>query len=151
VKNVFRVVIAVAIVFVASNLLVHNTVILGNFIGISPYILSILVLSIGTNVPEITIAIRAVVERKSDVALGDYLGSASLNTLELGILSLINRKSVSAEGSNFSIVAFLVGLCLFVYFGKSKSSISRWEGFGLLAMYAIFVVCELITGPGWTF
>lgn len=149
--NIFKVAVAVVIVFAASNLLVHHTVLLGNYFGISTFILSILVLSIGTNIPELSIAVRAITEQKNDIAFGDYVGSASLNTAEMGILILAGGKTIPANGSNFSVLAFLIGLVVFAIFGKSKSSISRREGLGLLVWYVLFIGFELATGPGWKF
>lgn len=144
-----KILAALALVFVASNILVDQTTVLGELFGVSPFIISILVISIGTNVPELSIAVRAILAKKKDIAFGNYVGSASLNTFVLGVLSMISEKPIQAEGSNYSVVVFMVGLVVFLYFGKSKSEISRWEGVGLLGCYVLFVVFEMITGPGW--
>lgn len=149
--NVAKILVAVGLVFIASYLLVTQTTILAITLGVSPYIISILVISIGTNIPEISIAIRALLAKKKDIAFGNYVGSASLNTLILGILSLLSGRTITAEGSNYSIITFIIGLAVFLYFGKSRSTVSRVEGIGLLICYFLFVVFELSTGPGWKF
>ena len=38
----------------------------------------------------------------------------------MGVLSIIGRVPVPANGSNYSVLAFLAGLIFFVYFVKSK-------------------------------
>lgn len=149
--NLAKILIAIVLVFFASSILVQQTSVLANLFGASQYIISILVISIGTNIPELSIAIRAVLARKKDIAFGNYLGSATLNTLELSLLGLISAKPIAALGSNFSVIAFLSGLIVFLYFAKSQKTISRIEGFVLLFFYLLFLVFELLSGPGWEF
>lgn len=145
-----KILVAIVLVFFASNILVKQTTVLADYLGATPFIISILVISIGTNIPELSIAVRAVLAKKKDIAFGNYLGSATLNTLELGLLGLISTKPIPALGSNFSIAVFLVGLVLFLYFAKSRKTISRIEGSILILIYLLFVVFELFTGPGWS-
>lgn len=140
---------AVILIFIASTILVNQTKIIGELLGISPFVISVLVISIGTNIPEISIAVRAILAKRKDIAFGDYLGSATLNTLELGILSIMGNTPINADGSNYSILIFLIGLGFFVYFAKTHHTFSRQEGAILLAIYGVFVICELVTGPGW--
>lgn len=148
--NIAKIIIAMLLIFFASNILVEQTKLLGDMLNVSSYIISILVVSLGTNIPEISIAARAIYSKDQNIAFGNYLGSASLNTLTLGILALIGNTPISADGSNYSMILFLIALALFIYFGKSKNTISRAEGSVLLVSYALFVLCELLTGPGWS-
>lgn len=149
--NLAKILVAIVLVFFASSILVQQTSVLANLFGASPFIISILVISIGTNIPELSIAIRAVLAQKKDIAFGNYLGSATLNTLELSLLGLISAKPIAALGSNFSVIAFLSGLIAFLYFAKSQKTISRIEGLVLLFFYLLFLVFELLSGPGWEF
>ena len=48
-----------------------------------------------------------------------------------------------------TVVAFLSGLFVFVFFVKSKNDISRAEGSILIIFYFLFVFFELFTGSGW--
>lgn len=145
-----KILVAIVLVFSASNILVKQTTFLADYFGASQFIISILVISVGTNIPELSIAVRAVLAKKKDIAFGNYLGSATFNTLELGLLGLISTKPIPALGSNFSITVFLVGLVLFLYFAKSRKTISRIEGSILIFIYFLFVIFEIFTGPGWT-
>jgi cation:H+ antiporter len=146
-----NIIFAIVLVYTGAQVLVKQTMMLADLYTISPFIISILVISVGTNIPELSIAVRAVMAKKKDIAFGNYVGSAALNTIELGILSLIGMRQqpILATGSNYAMVMFLVGLALFLYFGKSRNTISRYEGIGLLGAYLLFVVFELLTGPGW--
>ncbi len=147
--NMAKVLIAVLLVYFASNILVKQTVELAQALGASTFIISLLVISVGTNIPELSIAIRAMLAKKKDIAFGNYLGSATLNTLELGLFGLISDKPILTTGSNFSMLVFLYGLIAFLYFAKSQKSVSRSEGFVLLLFYLLFLFFEIFTGSGW--
>jgi cation:H+ antiporter len=151
IKSFLKIVAAIVLVYSGSNILVEETPKLGEMLRISPFIISALLLSIGTNIPELSIAVRSILAKRRDIAFGDYVGSATLNTLEMGVLTLFRLSPAPADGSNFSVIAFVLGLTLFVFFVKRKNDISRREGIVLLVCYLFFVFLEVFTGPGWNF
>ena len=136
-------------VFIGSHILVVQTPNVAKMFGVSSFVVSILLISIGSNIPEISIAISSIRAKHKEIAIGNYLGSASLNTLEIGLLSLLGRSSVPANGSNFSVIIFAFGLMLFLFFVRSKRDVSRNEGAVLIGCYVLFVFFEILTGPGW--
>jgi len=141
----------VALVFLSSQNIVRQTIAFSELFSIPAYYISLLWLSIGTNLPEISIAIRAVLSGKKDIAFGDYLGSASANTLLFGIFTLINEGEVLTYSSFFVTFLFtLVGLVLFYRFARSKHFISVPEGLVLLGIYILFVIYEIVGAlPIW--
>lgn len=139
--------LGVGMVLVSSQFLVHQTLAYAKLFDISAFYISLLVLSIGTNLPEISLAIRATLSGKKTVAFGDYLGSAAANTLLFGIFTLVN------DGESFTFNSFAItfifmttGLILFYYFSRSRKDISRKEGLVLLLVYLSFVVYEVTKG-----
>jgi len=117
-----------------------------NTFNISAFYISLIVVSIGTNIPELSIAVRSAISGKKDIAMGDYLGSAAANTLVFGILILLSGGAVSII-NNFAITfVFIFGaLSLFYLFFRTKSFISRGNGVLLLGMYILFVALELFS------
>ena len=134
----------VAIVFLSSHFIVEKTIYFSEFFRISPFLISLTFLSIGTNVPELSLAIKSVFSGKKQVAFGDYVGSASANTLLLGIFSFIHNGEVLTENRFLMTFLFvIVGLALFYIFVQSKNLLSRKEGFVLLFIYGLFLLFEL--------
>lgn len=132
------------IVYIASAVLVENTIYFSKVLSVSPYLLSLLGLSIGTNLPEISIALRTATYGKKDIALGDYIGSAAANSLILGVLAVINGQVITF--TNHLSVTFLMtalGLFLFYRFTRSKNDISRTEGLLLFLVYLAFFILEI--------
>ncbi len=145
-----KIVFSILVVFVGAKLIVDQILFLGTALKIEPFVLSFLVISIGTNIPELSIAIRSIFEHKKSIAFGNYVGSASFNTLELGILSMLHRQNIPALGSNFAVLLFAAGMLLFVIFSRSKNTITWKEALVLLMVYAGIVAVEIFLGKGWS-
>jgi len=140
-----RLIFAIGVVFFTSNFIVNQTIFFSEYFRVPSFIISLIFLSIGTNLPELSLAIRSVTLGKKDIALGDYLGSAAANTLFFGILTLLNGNRVTFGNYTIqTLLLTLLGLGGFYVFAKSKDDISRQEGLTLLLIYALFIFTELI-------
>lgn len=143
-KELLRIVFGVAVIFIASRFVVEQTEYFSNILQLSPFVISLLLISIGTNIPELSFLVRSAFMKNNQVAFGDYVGSASFNTFLMGGLTLLYGKPVLLSNSYLVSLLFLVvGLFAFYYFARTKNSISRIEGFALLALYVLFLVVEI--------
>lgn len=141
--DILKLLSGVGIVFISSNVIVEKTMFFANWFQISAFYISLIAVSLGTNLPELSLAIRSVVNNKKDIAMGDYMGSAAVNTLLFGIFTLLTNGEV-LTGKNFFItfVFIATALSLFYVFSRSKNRISRREGYILLAIYIVFAIVE---------
>jgi len=133
------------IIFVASNFIVNQTIEYGKIFSLPIFVISVVVLSLGTNLPEISLAIRSIFLGKKEVALGDYLGSAAANTLIFGILTLLNGARINID--NYSLRTLIInifGLGVFYLFSQSKKEISVKEGRILLLIAFLFILVEML-------
>lgn len=144
-KDILKMLAGVGIVFVASSVIVQKTLYFADVFNISAFYVSLIVVSLGTNLPELSIAVRSVISGKKEIAMGDYMGSAAANTLLFGVLSLLHNGEVLTI-SNFIVtfVITLVALLLFYLFFYTKKSISPRDGLFLLMLYMAFVILELL-------
>lgn len=143
-KELLRIVFGVVTIFIASRFIVEQTVYFSQILEVSPFLISLLLIAVGTNIPELSFVFRSAFMKNNQVAFGDYVGSASFNTFLLGSLTLFYGKPVILTNSYLVSLLFLVvGLILFYYFARTKNSISRFEGIVLLAMYLLFLATEL--------
>jgi len=139
------IILGIIMVLVSSNYLVEKTILFGQILRISPFVISLIVLSLGTNLPELSLAIKSVVSRKKEVAFGDYVGSAAANTSLMGGLTLLNGGEVTVVNHFIRPFIFaLGGLMLFFFFSRSRNNISRQEGLILLLVYIIFLISEMV-------
>lgn len=142
--DIFKILGGVALVFIASHIIVDKTIYFAQILRVSPFYISLIGLSFGTNLPELFLAIRAIISGKKEIAFGDYLGSAAANTLLFGVFTLLTQGEILTV--NRFIIPFLFitgGLSLFFYFTRTKNDISRKEGVALLGLYGLFLFVEL--------
>lgn len=143
-KEILTIILGVAVIFVYSRFIVDQTLYFSDLLSISPFLISLLVISIGTNIPELSLVIRSAFMKNNQVAFGDYIGSAVFNTFLVGFLTIIYGKTVFLTNSYLVSLLFLIaGLAMFYLFAKSKNSISRTEGIALLILYGLFISTEL--------
>jgi cation:H+ antiporter len=144
-SSILKLSIGIGVVFLMSRFIVDQTIAGAEFYGVSTFIVSLMILGLGTNLPEITLAIRSITSKAEDVALGDYLGSAAANTLLFGIFTLINNGNVVTEKSflvTFLIIVFSLGM--FFMMTRGKSTLTRKEGLALLSCYLAFITFEFL-------
>ncbi len=144
-KEFIRIITGLAIIFIASGFVVDQTIYFSELLNVSPFLLSLLVIAVGTNVPELSFVVRSMFMRSNQVAFGNYVGSAAFNTFIFGFLTLWYGKTVHLTNSYLVSLSFLiVGLLGFYHFARTKNSISRLEGLLLLSLYFIFLAVEII-------
>ena len=136
--------IGVALVFISSKILLDETLFFAKMLGFSAFYISLIIVSLGTELPEFVLAIRSALTRKKDVAMGDYIGAAAASTLLFGFFTLLGNGDVAVTG-NFKItfIFIVLALVLFSVFSRSKQAISRSEGFMMLLVYAGFIALQI--------
>lgn len=139
----FKICIGTVLIFFAGHYILGETMYLATYFGLSPFFVSLIVLSLGTNMPELSVALRSIVQKKKDIAFGDYMGSAAANTLLFGIYTLsIAGYAFGVKNSLTTFIFIAGGLGLFYFFSRTKKDISRTEGVLLLALYVLYIFFE---------
>ena len=114
-------------------------------LNISPHIIALTVIALGTSLPELIVSIAAIRRGKHGMAVGNVLGSNIFNTYAvLGISSLFGDITIPQSVMEFEIIMMLVATILFGVMcigGK----ITKWEGAMLLIFYLYFIGKSLET------
>src|SRR5262249_53891121 len=132
-------------IFAAAHFLVEEALYFAEILSAPPSLIGLVVLSLGTNIPELVIAVRSVFSRRIDIALGDYLGSAAMNTLVFGALSL-GSGTFAVESQEFVVTAGLMagGMLLLYMFALSGRALTRREGVLLGVFYVTFFLLQCV-------
>lgn len=140
-----KLVLGSVLIFLSSNIILDNTIKLAEYLHISTFVVSLFVISIGTNLPEFTVGIRAILHHDKNLALGNYIGSAAVNTLVFGFLVLINEKDIVINDPKIlsALAIVILSLVIFYIFTITKKILSIREGFALLGLYILFTLLEL--------
>lgn len=138
-KNAAVLAIAVTALLVASYFLVNAALAVAQSLGAAPVVIGLLLFSVGTNIPELTLLLTRARTHKG-VVTGDLLGSALMNTPTLGLLALVSPFEVAQKDAVLASCVFLaLSVACFGVFIRTKRELSRREGFVLLALYAAYL------------
>lgn len=140
-----KLVLGSILIFISSNIILDNTIKLAEVLQISTFVVSLFVISIGTNLPEFTVGIRSIIQNDKNLALGNYIGSAAANTLLFGFLILLNPQGIAINDPKiiYTLGLLIISLVIFYIFTVSKKILSPKEGFVLLGLYILFCFIEL--------
>ena len=144
IHTLFKIILGVTIIFISSHYLVEETLYFSQILGVSPFLISLLIIALGTNIPELSLVLRSAFSRNNQVAFGDYVGSAAFNTFLFAVLTIFGGQEVLLNNSYLVSLSFMIlGLTLFYYFARTKNTLSRFEGFVLLLFYFLFIFTEV--------
>lgn len=139
--SILAVVAGSALLVLGGRFLVDGSVALARHIGMTERVIGLTVVAAGTSAPELAASLVAAFRGRTDLALGNIIGSNIFNILGiLGVTALVHPIPV-AEGivrtDAWWMLAFAVVLLPMMWKGKS---ISRPEGVLLLAGYGFYLM-----------
>ncbi|WPR74437.1 calcium/sodium antiporter [Algoriphagus sp. NG3] len=130
----------VAGLYFGSELLVNNAVIISREFGVSERIIGVTIIAIGTSLPELITSIIAALAKKTDMALGNILGSNIMNVLSIiGITAMIKPIGVSQAFIDSDFIWMLAITVLLFLLMRWKMKIYRVEGALLLLSYFAYL------------
>ncbi len=144
-KNIFYIMLGLLGVMISSELIVRTTLFILEDYNISPFIVGLLFYSIGTNLPELTIALRSFKRKVEDLSFSNLIGATMAHILILGIFSFIKPINIAINTSYYYLTIFTLIFFIVLYiFYRSDRLLSRKEGYTLLVMYLLFVAGHIL-------
>ncbi len=130
----------------SADRLVYGAAALARNIGISPLVIGMTILAMGSSAPEMMVSATAALDGKTDTAVGNVLGSNIANiALILGITAIIKPLSISSavirrELPLMIAVTLLAGVILW------DNKLGFNEGILLFVLFAAFIFAMLRIG-----
>jgi cation:H+ antiporter len=126
----------------------HVTVLTGtavaNSLGVNPIIVGLLIVGLGTTLPELFYSLKAVKRQDDDLAVGDILGTVLADaTVLVGIIALINPFDFSATIVSVTGAFMISAALLLMHFMKTGRIITRKEGYLLLVFWLAYALIEV--------
>ena len=133
------------LLFFGADWLVQGAVTLALHLGLSPLIVGLTVVALGTSVPEALVSVQAALGHQGGIALGNVIGSNILNiALILGLSSLILPLKVDSRIVKAD-VPLLTGATFMLVVLLEDFHISRMEGAFLLLCIVFYVTGNIMT------
>lgn len=153
-KTTIMIVLGIVGLVFGGNLIVENAVTIAKFFDVSDKMIGLTILAAGTSLPELATSAVAAFHKKSDLAVGNIVGSNIFNLLlVLGTTAIVHSPLVYTSSLNTDLVIVMIGtLMLFLFmFTLNKYKLDRAEGvvylIGFVAYsYYLFVRENILPG-----
>lgn len=135
-----------ALLLIGSHFTVSSATALAADLGVSPIIIGMLIVGIGTTIPELFFAIKSIKREDDSLAIGDILGTVLADaTIVVGIIAMISPFSFPRTVI-YITGAFMVIAAIFLYlFMYTDKELSKKEAIVLFLFWVIFAIVEFFT------
>jgi len=142
----FLLFVSIVIIVYSSDLIVDNAVIIAENLGISHKIITMVIIVIGTSLPELTMTVRSAKKHEFDIALGNIIGTNIFNIcIVLGLpVTIFGNVEILDFGLIDFIVLFASAVVLLV-FAKTDKRLNKTEGVIMFLVFAFYYTYILLT------
>lgn len=132
--------IGILILTAGGDILIRGSAALAKRANMSPMLIGLTVVSIGTSAPEFAISIYAALLNKTDIVIGNVIGSNIFNVLfALGLAAIICPLAVKIKSITLYVPAMIL-LSVLTYALALNHVISRIDGILLFAGFILFFI-----------
>lgn len=144
--------VGLALLLAGANYLTEGSSAVAKRFGISEFVIGLTIVAIGTSAPELVVSFISTMEGKTDMAIGNVIGSNLFNILMiLGVTALI--RPIRIEHNTLSrdipfglLAAIVLAICgLDIWLCGESGSITRSEGLLLLCFFVVFMAYSFAT------
>ena len=131
---------SLAVLVKSTDWFVESSEKIGRTLKLSPFIIGVTIVALGTSFPELVVSARAAWQKKYEIALGNIFGSNVFNILLIaGIPALIRPLVVDELTFGIGLPFLIIATLLFIISGISRR-IHIWEGAMYLLFYILFII-----------
>ncbi|MEJ2048376.1 MAG: calcium/sodium antiporter [Calditrichota bacterium] len=133
-------IIGLGLLWGGAELLIRYSSIIAHSLGVSPMIIGLTIVSIGTSLPEFVVSLVAAVQNTMGISLGNIIGSNIANIgLILGIGAVLSTLPVKKEWVSKEVPIMLFFTVVFTIFARTGYDLNRIEGAVLLIFLITFL------------
>ena len=141
VMSILLITLSILVTILSSDLIVNNATQLATKLNISEKIITMVIIVIGTSLPELVMTVISARKGEFDMAIGNIVGTNIFNICVVLGLPVVIYGNVGLVGFGFIdiLVIFLSSFCLYM-FSKSERIISRKEAIFMICIFVIYYV-----------
>ena len=127
------------LVIVGAEFTIESASNIAKSLGVSEWVIGIVMISLGTSMPELIVSVIAALKGKADMAIGNIIGSNMANiTVVLGSAAVVNDLKLDFTKYLFDIGTMVAATLMLVFITANKMY-SKPAGISLLVLLALFL------------
>lgn len=138
--------VGLGLVVYGSDILVDGASSVARKIGISEFVIGIIIVGFGTSCPELVVSVTGAIDGNSAVSLGNVTGSNIFNILMiLGLTAILSPIAITKDNKTKDIPILL---CVTIFFCliALKGTINRLDAVLFLVIFAIYLLYNFKAG-----
>ena len=145
-KTLLMLIVGLAVVTISAEFTVTGAIGVAKSIGVDDAVVAILIVGLGTSLPELSISIGAVLRGRHHMSVGNLIGSNIFDTLvPIGVAAVISGIHFNEEMLRLEVpFLFAVTSVVLVFFVR-KLGINKHEAAIILAMYLGYAAIKIGT------
>ena len=142
--DISSIVAGLLIIIYASQTVIGNGVLLAQMWGVKESLIGILLIGLGTGLPELAVSATAIIRKSTSIAVGNIIGSNITDLMfSLGLGTVISGFIVSKNLLWFDVpILFGMALLVIILFARGKR-LKRKEAIILIAVYIAYLILKL--------
>ncbi len=131
--------VGLVLVIIGAHFTVESASDIAKSLGISQWVIGIIMVSLGTSLPELVVSITAALKGKVDMAIGNIIGSNMANTtVVLGAAALVKPMPFIPTNYLFDITTMIIATVLLVFLTANKLY-TKSAGISLVIILGLFL------------
>lgn len=138
-------IVSLILIIFSSDIIVDNAVKLAYKLNISEKIVTMVIVAIGTSLPEMITTASSAKKGEFDIAIGNIIGTNIFNICIVLGLPIAIYGGIGLQGfSIIDIIAIFSSSLILYIFAKNDNIISRKEGIAMIAFFLIYYAYVLL-------
>lgn len=143
-RDILYFVLSLLVLLVGSHFIVESGVKIAEHLTISPAIIGLFFIGLGTVIPELLFSISAVKKDQDSLAIGDILGTVLADaTILVGLIAFIKPFEFPIKIIYIAGIFMFAAAFMLYYLMRSGKILSKREGYLLILFWLIFVLMEI--------
>lgn len=144
-KNLAIFTISVALMLLSAHFIVKSTTGIATMLGISQLIIALVLIALGTTLPEFVFSLQSIRKGHSELAIGDLLGTVVVDAcIIMGIMAIITPITINLYALSIVGVFTLFAAVFAVLFMRTDSMLTKNEALALILFYIAFVAVQIL-------
>lgn len=143
-KEILYLVLGIFIVIFTSELVVENSLIFAEKLGIRQSFVGIILIGLGTSLPELAISINAARKKAFELSVGNLLGSNIFDMLiPVGMGATISELNIEKKLIRFDLPFLMLLSLVVLFFFYKKKGLQKIEAVILISTFVLYAALKM--------
>lgn len=143
-KSFLMLLYSLSLLLIWAHFMINSSLAIAAGLGVNSIIIGMIVVWLGTTVPELFFALQSVKKRDDSLAIGDILWTVLADaTVVVWIIALITPFDFPVRIIYFTWVVMLTASCILFYLMKTGKHLTKWDANILFLFWVFFAALEI--------